>query len=403
MRRAFRISQVLLVIGALLGAARASDRERTIADMMSDLQRLQVMMAQGDKSAYGKQLDRLRAIGEAIGAARPESWKDKSETDAAVTFVLSGGQPRPIARLLESGAVPKSEDGLMRGALAYASGRELEADKLLEGVDARTVSLRLGGQLAYAQSVLKTTRDPKRAIELLDLARILAPGSLIEEAALRREILITGDQHDGDRVIFLARQYVTRFPHSIYADNFIQGLATTGVKYGLVDDLPNLGKFEALLTLVSADQRRIFLLTVAREQTLNGKFEVAGAAAEEALLELAPGSADEARARLYEASAQIVSPNFKAGVENLRSIDRSRLSRADQQLFAAVTHTAAHLRDVPSPAAFAEAGHENDVAAAKSPGALSNHNGDPVGATIDQAEAVLRSSDDLIRQSEAMP
>ena len=135
MRRAFRISQVLLVIGALLGAARASDRERTIADMMSDLQRLQVMMAQGDKSAYGKQLDRLRAIGEAIGAARPESWKDKSETDAAATFVLSGGQPRPIARLLESGAVPKSEDGLMRGALAYASGRELEAEELLEGVD----------------------------------------------------------------------------------------------------------------------------------------------------------------------------------------------------------------------------------------------------------------------------
>ena len=345
----------------------------------------------------------MRAIGDAIGDAKPEAWKDKSETDAAVTFVLSGGQPRPIARLLESGAVPKSEDSLMRGALAYASGRELEADKLLDGVDAKSVSLKLGGQLAYAQSVLKTSRDPKRAIELLDLARILAPGSLIEEAALRREILITGDQHDGDRVIFLARQYVTRFPHSIYADNFIQGLATTGVKYGLVDDLPNLGKFEALLTLVSADQRRIFLLTVAREQSLNGKFEVAGAAAEEALLELPAGNPDEARARLYKAAAEIVSPNYQLGVENLRSIDRSRLSRGDQQLFAAVIHTATHLRDVPSPAEFAQAGHENDVAAAKSPSSIGDHNGDPVGATIDQAEAVLRSSDAVIRRSEATP
>ncbi len=403
MNWAWRLPLILVAAGALFGAARASERDRSISEMMGDLQRLQVQMANGDKSAYAKQLDRLRAIGDAIGAAKPEAWKDKGETDAAVAFVLSGGQPRPIARLLESGDVPKSEESLLRGALAYASGREHDAEAALDGVDAKTVSLRLAGQLAYAQSVLMTARDPKRAIELLDLARILAPGSLVEEAALRREILLTGDQHDGDRVIFLARQYVTRFPHSIYADNFIQGLAATSVKYGLVDDLPNLGKFEALLTLVSPDQRRSFLLTVSRAQTLNGKSEVAGAAAEEALQEIPPGSPDEARARLFEASAQIVSPNYETGLETLKWVDRSRLSKPDQDLLGAVSHLAAHLRDTPSASAFAEAGHENDVALAKSPTSANRHDGDSVGKTINQAESVLQGCEDLIRKSEAMP
>ena len=119
----------------------AADQDIKISSMVSDLQRIQVEMAMGDKTAYARQIDRLHAIGEAIDAAPADVWKDKNETDSAATFVLSGGPVRPIARLLQSGAVPDSEYGLLRGALAYASGREREALTLLEGVDAKVDQL----------------------------------------------------------------------------------------------------------------------------------------------------------------------------------------------------------------------------------------------------------------------
>ena len=212
--------------------------------------------------------------------------------------------------------------------------------ELLGEIDPRSVSLRLGAQLAYARSVLVTAKSPDQAIELLDLARLLAPGTLVEEAALRREILITGDLHYADRMIFLSRQYVSRFRNSIYAENFIQGLAAASVRYGLIDDIANLRKFETLLGLVTAEQRHAFLLTIARDQTINGKFEVAGAAAHDALSEIASGSPDETRARFYAAAARLMGEDYEAGMSELKALDRTQLSRADQSLLLAVLHVA---------------------------------------------------------------
>ena len=182
--------------------------------------------------------------------------------------------------------------------------------------------------------------------------------ALVEEAALRREILLLGDQRAADRVVFLARQYITRFGRSIYADNFVEGLAGTAIRYGLTDDLPSLQKFLPLLTTVTPAEREAFLLTVARAQILNGKFEVAGAAARDALRDIPSGAPDEARAKLYEAAAQIVTSDYDAGVEKLKSLDRSRLAKPDSALLAAVTFEAARLRDPPSDKTFEEVARE---------------------------------------------
>ena len=56
--------------------------------------------------------------------------------------------------------------------------------------------MRLAGQVAFARSVLETRRDPKAAIARLDWARLLAPGGLVEEAALRREIGLLAEARD---------------------------------------------------------------------------------------------------------------------------------------------------------------------------------------------------------------
>jgi chemotaxis protein MotC len=386
-RRRIRALVALTMVVAF--SARASESERSISDLVNDLARTQARMAAGDQSSYALSQERLHAIGAAIEAAKPEVWKDKTQTDAVAIYILSGGRPREVARLLERGAIPASQNPLLRGALAYASGRERDAAALLGDIDPNKVSLRLAGQLAYAQSVLKTASDPRRAIALLDLARVLSPGALVEEAALRREILLLGDQRDSDRVVLLSRQYVTRFGHSLYAENFIQGLAAATARFGLSDDVSGFRKFDELLVLLKPEQRRVFLLAVARSQTLNGKFDVAGAAAREALRDTPAGSGDEARARLFAAAAQIVTMDLDAGVAALGSVDRSRLDKPDQDLLAAVSYTAAHLRDIPSPAAFAEVEREDQVAAARSPAAVTSSGADAVSQTVKRAESVM--------------
>jgi chemotaxis protein MotC len=333
------------IVAALGGAAASA---QTISDLTMDLQNLQARIAAGDKAAYASQAERISAIGAAIVAAKPEVWQSKRETDAAVIYLFSGGQPRDIVRLVDSGAVPASEIPLMRGALAYVLGNETEAEKRLSAIDARRLPLRLAGPMAFTQSVIETGRDSTKAIELLDLARLLAPGTLVEEAALRREIMLEADQHDVERVARLARQYASRFGASIYAEGFLQTLAGALAQSGAIDSAANFAKFHGFFAALGPDTRRGFLLGLACAATLTGRFEVAAAAAAAALDGVAPDSVEEARGKLYEATARILTPDYDAGLAELQGVNAARLDRHDQELLAAARSVAAFMREPPA-------------------------------------------------------
>jgi chemotaxis protein MotC len=338
---------VIAAVAAIAFAAGAPARAQSIADLTFALQNLQIRITMGDKAAYAAQPERIAAIGAAITAAKPDVWKAKSETDAAVIYLLSGGQPRDIVRLLESGAVPPSEIPLMRGALAYTLGAEDEAQKRLGALDARSLPLELAAPVAFAQSVLETKRDPVKAIALLDLARLLAPGTLIEEAALRREAVLASDQRQVDRVALLSRQYASRFGASIYAEAFLKTLAETLAGSGALDSSDNFAKFAPFFAALAPETRRAFLLLVTRSAVLDGKFDVVAAASAETLGVVTPDSADEARAKLYQATARILTPDYDAGLAELQSVAAAKLDRLDQQLLASARAVAAFLRQPP--------------------------------------------------------
>ncbi len=378
-RRRLACALAAATIFAALGGAAAS--AQTISDLTMDLQNLQARIAAGDKAAYASQPQRMSAVGAAIVAAKPEVWQSKRETDAAVIYLLSGGQPRDVVRLVDSGVVPAAEIPLMRGALAYVLGDETEAEKRLSKIDASRLSLRLAGPMAFAQSVIETGRDPAKAIQLLDLARLLAPGTLVEEAALRREVMLEADQHDVQRVAVLARQYASRFGASVYAEGFLQTLAGTLAQTGAIDSPTNFDKFHAFFVALAPETRRGFLLGLARAATLSGRFEVAGAAAAAVLDGVPPDSVEEARGKLYEAMARILTPNYDSGLAELQSVAQAKLDRHDQELLAAARGVAAYMREPPaSPAELPQA----DAAAMAS----ANPN-DAVAQTIVLAEAAL--------------
>ncbi len=372
------LAKALVILTLGVGAS-APANAQSISALASDLQTLQTQIASGDKSAYAAQPERLKAMGAAIAAAKPEVWRSKRETDAAVIYLLSGGQPSDIAQLLQSGAVPKGEMPLMRGAVAYILGDQTDARTLLGAFDPRKLDLRLAGQVAFAQSVLDTSQDGKKAIASLDLARLLAPGSLVVEAALRREALLVGDRHDCDRFASLARQYATRFTRSVYADSFLRGLADAVLRADLVQDIQSFEKFHNLVASLAPDIRLGFLLTIARAETLNGAFAVAGAASGEALRQTPSDSVDEARGRLYQAAARILTPEYDDGVAELHSVAPSKLDRGDRALLGAVRGVADFLRAPPT-----DVGLERERTAPPP-----QVEGDEAAATIARAEAAI--------------
>ena len=72
--------------------------------------------------------------------------------------------------------------------------------------------------------------EPEVAVALLDRARLLSPGTLVEEAALRRSIAIAATLGDTGRFLMASEQYVRGYLRSPYAsqfaDAFVAGVVT---------------------------------------------------------------------------------------------------------------------------------------------------------------------------------
>jgi chemotaxis protein MotC len=360
-----------LVLAALLSGAPAEAQTGSvkISDMADELQRIQTRIAYGDKAAYSAQLAQLKAMGAAIAAAKPKTWQDKRETGSLIIYVLSGGSLAEVAPLLKNDALVDSERALARGAIAYITSHEADALRLLSATDLGALDLRLAGQIGFARSVLATTRDPKAAVELLDWARLLAPGGLVEEAALRREIAILAEAPDAPRAARLTRQYANRFGASLYAPDFFRELAGQIGRNGLAEEPANYELFARAASALPADGRLDFLLTLAKAAIVNRRFVAASAAASEALRSAPPNSPAEARARIYLNAARIFSDDYDAALANLQGFANSRLDRSDAALLAAFRDAAAQFRLAPSPAAVeaqaASAGNEKAEGAAE--------------------------------------
>ncbi len=339
-----RLAQAML---AVIAPSAAFANSATISDLVDDMQRIQVKIAQGDKAAYPAQLNQLKTIGAAVAAASPETWKKKREADSLVIYILSGGSLSDVAPLLKGDAIVKSERPLARGALAYVTNHETDAIGLLGQANLTELDPRLAGEVAFARSVLETKRNAKAAVDLLDWSRLLAPGGLVEEAALRREIALLAEAKDVTRLALLTRQYVTRFAASLYAADFLRDLAGAVARLGLADDPANYKLLSSAVAGLPPDGRREFLLTLAKSGVVNARYTAAAAAAAEALESSKADSPEALRARLYLAASRLFSDGYAAAIADLRTLSASELDRSDASLLGAARRAAAELRIIP--------------------------------------------------------
>ncbi|MGO4707476.1 chemotaxis protein [Microvirga sp. 2MCAF38] len=316
--------------------------------MVRTLQALQDQIAAGSTSAHLAQRALLSHIDESLIALDAETWQEPRNVRSAVVFVLSGGRPSILQKLRSVGGLAKQDEILVKGALAYVEGREDDAREFLEEVDIHALPPLLAGQVALVQSALIVRRNPAKSVELLDFVRLQLPGTLVEEAALRREIFVVSQMGDTKKFEALSRQYLRRFRHSVYSGNFRQRFATALTRLEFAKDQREFGRLVTMLDELEPDVRRELYLMVARAAIDQGQTKAAILASDRAYELSASDKVSAARASLYRAASVIVSKNgFDAGLAELRKIEKSILPARDTELLESALSMASYIRNVP--------------------------------------------------------
>lgn len=358
-----RVALSLIALASACAPALGQDNPSP-NELVRMLRASQDKVALGDADAYAGQRSLLGDISRKMLAAKPEVWKEAANARAAVAYVLSGGDVRVLRRLLALGPLPGLADKLVQGVLAYGEGRTSDAIDLLGPVNARVLDSGLAGHVALLQAELLAAKEPKRALALLDDARLLAPGTLVEEAALRREVAIAASMGEFDRFESRAATYLRRFPRSVYAAAFRRQFAADIAGRDDAAEPDRLQRTATVLEALSLPERRDAYLSLAREALARGKVGLVRFAAGGAIRLAEGADADRWRARLYEAAALAASADFQAAASTLQSIDASELAEEDVALLEAARFVAEQVGR-PAPAAEAAGSKpDEDLAAA---------------------------------------
>jgi chemotaxis protein MotC len=282
-------------------------------------------MAHGDPSARTEVASRFDAIERSIESADPEMWTDEKNLRVAVVYLLCGGAPAGLREMLEAGFVGAPLAPLLEASLRYAEGQDVGA-KALADFNPRSLPPVLGGHLALVQGGSLIGVDNKKAVDLLDLARLLLPSSFVEEAALRREIPLLNPMDDYNKINLLASRYGEKYSKSPYAEAFWR---QTGPAIVLRADDAAIAKYGPVLRNLTAAARGGVDLGLARRSLLAGNFSKANEWIKLAEQERADATAQK-RISVYLAVMKAL--NEGAGPSALYALNTEGLNLEDADL-----------------------------------------------------------------------
>jgi chemotaxis protein MotC len=284
--RFLTIAAACLALG--LGfSARAEDAKQEDIDptlpiykLVRSLEDVQDKIVAGDLKAADMQRFMISMIDRRLRTATPEDFNDLRNVDAAMIYAMSGGNPATLDSLISHDARGNFDTRLTNALLMYLGGKGGSANKTLDEIVPEYRSTAIGPYLALVAANVVMQKKPDIALKYFDWARLALPGSIVEEAALRRSLIITVKQNNIESSIRFARLYLSRFPNSPYAAQVAEQVVT------LIDShYDKIGNDRIAQTLVwlDAPRRQDVYLRVARKAAVTGRFDFAHWAAGNAL------------------------------------------------------------------------------------------------------------------------
>jgi chemotaxis protein MotC len=310
----------------------AVDADKQPYVLIRQLRAVQDEVAAGSAAAHEKQRKLMGLLGSELLETPPAVWDDVRNVRSAIFFVLSGGNPAVLRQIDARGTHPMVERRLIKGALAYGEGRTIDALGLLNKIEARNLDPALSGIVALIQGTLSSKKEPQKAIRLFDEARLLAPGTLVEEAALRQQILLLAREGELERFDILAKQYSRRFPNSLFARGFQRQFFAGVARQNYKHSSEWKSRTETELMKVPAAERVGLYLAMAEEATKNGNIDIARFAAGKARELSRTDSRSFQRASLFEGAALVATEDYEQGITLLNGVDEEKLAAPDKEI-----------------------------------------------------------------------
>ncbi|RWP85065.1 MAG: chemotaxis protein MotC [Mesorhizobium sp.] len=324
-----RLIGLLLLAGGHPSTGFAQDALQPY-QLVRSLQLIQDRIAAGDHAALPMQAKLLEMADARLRAANAEDYKDPKNFRALLVYGMSGGNPVTVEAATSRATTDPQSLAIAKGVIDYLNGRPGEAIEALRPIDPMTLPPDLGAFLALVKGSLLAGDQPATALGLLDEARLLSPGTLVEEAALRRSVGLAVAQGDAARFALASTQYVERYLYSPYASQFADSFVSGVIALHMSISQEKLGD---ITSMMDPEREKVIYLRIARRAAIDGLNELsafASARAEQG--RDGNTNQDDPRALLYASLSTVTSGTIEDVRAKLGKIDRTRLSEGDRAL-----------------------------------------------------------------------
>lgn len=298
--------------------------------LVRSLQVIQDQVVRGDYNAAEMQRFLLANIDKRLRAVDMAVFDDPRNVDAALIYAMSGGNPEVLDLLADRDAAGNFDNRVTSILRRYLKGQGGAVVKQLKDVVPEYRNTRIGPylELIGANAVMAT--EPEIAIKFFNWARVEAPGTLIEEAAIRRSLSLTSKNNRIPEALFYAKLYARRFMASPYATQFADIFVMLAIDHANVVDKDDV---EEVLALMERRRQREVYLRLARRAAINGNRELATFSSQKAVLLSDPKDKEQlALAELYSGLVNIPTDGVEAVLRRLAAINRQELSPKDRFL-----------------------------------------------------------------------
>jgi chemotaxis protein MotC len=321
-----RLMGLLLLVAGYPSAGFAQDTLQPY-QLVRSLQLVQDRIAAGDHAAMPMQAKLLEMTDTRLREADAEDFKDPKNFRALLVYGMSGGNPVTVEAAVSRATTDPGSLAIAKGVIDYLNGRPGTAIEALRPIEPMTLPADLGAFLALVKGSLLAGDQPAAALTLLDEARLLSPGTLVEEAALRRSIGIAVTQGDAARFALASTQYVERYLYSPYAsqfaDSFVSGVITLHMSI-------SQDKLADITAMMDPEREKVIYLRIARRAAIDGLSDLSAFASARA--EHGNTNQGDPRALLYSSLSTVTSDTIEDVRTKLGKIDRSKLSDGDRAL-----------------------------------------------------------------------
>ncbi|RWD18160.1 MAG: chemotaxis protein MotC [Mesorhizobium sp.] len=320
----------LLLLSAAAPSAGIAEEALQPYQLVRSLQLVQDRIAAGDHAALPMQAKLLEMTDARLRAADAADFKEPKNFRALLVYGMSGGNPVTVEAAASRAETDPQSLAIARGIISYLNGRPAEAIETLKPIDPMALPTDLGAFLALVKGSLLATEQPAAALALLDNARLLSPGTLVEEAALRRSVGIAAQQGDAARFALASTQYVASYLHSPYASQFSDSFVSGVIQLHMA---VSQDKLADITSMMDPEREKVIYLRIARRAAIDGLTALstfASAMAEKG--RDGNGNEDDPRAQLYSSLSTVTSSTIDDVRAKLKKIDRGKLSESDRAL-----------------------------------------------------------------------